>query len=43
MLRYVRPDDAASICAIYNHYIRHTRITFEESPVAPQGHGGENS
>jgi len=36
MLRFVRPDDAAPICAIYNHYILHTPITFEESPLAPQ-------
>lgn len=36
MLRNVRPDDAASICEIYNHYVRNTPITFEESPVAPR-------
>ncbi len=35
MLRNVRPNDAPSICAIYNHYVRHTSITFEESPVSP--------
>lgn len=35
MLRNASPDDAATICAIYNHYIEHTPITFEESTVAP--------
>jgi L-amino acid N-acyltransferase YncA len=35
MLRDARPDDAATICAIYNHYIEHTPFTFEESSVAP--------
>lgn len=34
MLRNVRPDDAAPICAIYNHYVLHTSITFEEAAVA---------
>lgn len=34
MLRPVRPDDAASICEIYNHYVQHTPVTFEESPVS---------
>jgi phosphinothricin acetyltransferase len=35
MLRPVRLDDASSICDIYNHYIQHTPITFEEVPLAP--------
>lgn len=33
----VRPataDDAAAIARIYNHYIAHTIVTFEEEPVA---------
>ena len=33
----VRPaanTDAAAICDIYNHYVRSTVITFEETPVA---------
>ena len=32
----VRPcttNDTAAICAIYNHYIEHTVITFEETPL----------
>jgi L-amino acid N-acyltransferase YncA len=33
MLRNVRIDDAPLICEIYNHYVRHTPITFEEIPV----------
>ncbi len=33
MLRHCTPADAAQICDIYNHYIRETVITFEESPV----------
>jgi L-amino acid N-acyltransferase YncA len=36
MLRNVRIDDAASICGIYNHYIRHTPTTFEEVSLAPE-------
>ena len=35
MLRNVKPDDASSITEIYNHYVLHTPITFEEIPVAP--------
>lgn len=33
----IRPcnnSDIPSICAIYNHYIEHTVITFEEQPVS---------
>ena len=33
MLRQCTPSDAAQICDIYNHYVRETVITFEESPV----------
>ncbi len=29
------PKDASDICAIYNHYITHTTITFETSPITP--------
>jgi L-amino acid N-acyltransferase YncA len=36
MLRPARPDNAPSICAIYNHYVLSTHITFEENPVAPE-------
>ena len=35
MLRDVHPDDAFSISEIYNHYVQHTPITFEETPIAP--------
>jgi L-amino acid N-acyltransferase YncA len=34
-IRPVVEDDAAAICAIYNHYIAHTSITFEQDPVDP--------
>lgn len=34
MIRPVTPADAARICAIYNHYIRETVITFEEVPLS---------
>jgi L-amino acid N-acyltransferase YncA len=34
VLRAVRPDDAAPICAIYNHHVTDTVVTFEETPVA---------
>lgn len=33
MLRAVTPRDAEAICAIYNHYVLHTWVTFEEEPV----------
>lgn len=33
MLRSATPADAAAIAAIYNHYIVHTVVTFEEEPV----------
>jgi phosphinothricin acetyltransferase len=33
MIRPVTREDAAAICAIYNPYIEHTVISFEESPV----------
>ncbi len=34
MIRHARPEDAAQICDIYNHYVRETVVTFEESPVS---------
>ena len=37
-LRIIRPArtaDAGAICAIYNHYILNTTISFEEEPVSP--------
>jgi L-amino acid N-acyltransferase YncA len=33
-IRPCSPDDAAQICAIYNHYVRETVVTFEETPVS---------
>jgi L-amino acid N-acyltransferase YncA len=35
MIRACVAGDAAALCAIYNHYVRETVITFEETPVAP--------
>jgi phosphinothricin acetyltransferase len=36
-IRAVAVDDAAAICAIYNHYVTDTIVTFEEQPVtAPE-------
>jgi L-amino acid N-acyltransferase YncA len=36
MIRPATTDDASQICAIYNHYVAHTPITFEERPVTPE-------
>jgi phosphinothricin acetyltransferase len=33
MIRPVMPQDVATLCAIYNHYIANTIITFEEVAV----------
>jgi len=33
-IRAARPGDAAAVAAIYNHYVAHTVVTFEEAPVA---------
>jgi phosphinothricin acetyltransferase len=35
MIRAATAADAAAIVAIYNHYIKNTTVTFEESPLAP--------
>ncbi len=35
-LRPVHADDAQAICDIYNHYIVHTVITFEQDPLDAQ-------
>jgi len=32
-IRTARADDAAPICAIYNHHVTDTVVTFEETPV----------
>jgi L-amino acid N-acyltransferase YncA len=34
MIRAARTNDATAIAEIYNHYVRHTVVTFEEVPVA---------
>ncbi len=34
MIRNAKPDDAASIAAIYNPYVEATVITFEETPLS---------
>jgi L-amino acid N-acyltransferase YncA len=36
MVRKVTVEDAEQICAIYNHYVRETYITFEEQPVSAE-------
>ena len=35
MLRSAVADDGTALAAIYNHYVAHTVITFEESAVTP--------
>jgi len=35
IVRDARPDDARAIVDLYNHYVTHTTITFEEQPVSP--------
>jgi L-amino acid N-acyltransferase YncA len=35
-VRNATAADAPDICAIYNHYVEHTPITFEEEPVAAE-------
>lgn len=33
MIRAATSADAPAICGIYNHYVNHTIVTFEEQPV----------
>ena len=33
MIREARLSDASAICAIYNHYVEHSTISFETEPV----------
>lgn len=40
MIRPVSSEDAAQIAAIYNHYVEHTVITFEETLVSAAEMGG---
>lgn len=34
MLRDCTTFDAAPVCAIYNHYVEQTAVTFEEAPIS---------
>lgn len=34
MVRSATTEDAARICEIYNHYVLHSTVTFEEQPVS---------
>jgi L-amino acid N-acyltransferase YncA len=34
MLRENLPSDLAGICEIYNHYVEHTCVTFDEDPLS---------
>jgi len=34
MIRKATPEDAQAICVIYNHYVLHTIVTFEEIAVS---------
>jgi phosphinothricin acetyltransferase len=35
MIRPATPTDAPALAALYNHYVQHSTITFEEEPVSP--------
>ena len=36
MIRSVYIEDSEAVCSIYNHYVRNTIITFEETPVSKE-------
>ena len=36
MIRPVCPADVKAICRVYNHYVLHTIVSFEEEAVAPE-------
>jgi phosphinothricin acetyltransferase len=36
LIRVVKEADSPRICEIYNHYVKNTRITFEETPVSQE-------
>lgn len=36
MIRYALPADAVQIARIYNHYVKHTTVTFEEAEVSAE-------
>jgi len=33
-IREAQPTDGSAVCGIYNHYVLHTTITFEQEPVS---------
>ena len=35
MIRPACPSDAEAVCHVYNHYVLHTIVSFEEEAVAP--------
>ncbi len=39
MVRAIRDDDVEAVCGIYNHYIQHTFVTFEEVLLKPEEMG----
>jgi phosphinothricin acetyltransferase len=36
MIRAVESRDVGAICAIYNHYVEHTIVTFDTTPVSEE-------
>jgi phosphinothricin acetyltransferase len=40
LVRAALPADAAALAAIYNHYVEHTVVTFDERPVAADDFAG---
>ncbi len=33
MIRTLQPEDAAAVAALYNHYVLHSTVSFEEEPL----------
>jgi len=40
MIREVQTQDVAALCAIYNHYVEHTTVTFKTAPVSEEEMAG---
>jgi L-amino acid N-acyltransferase YncA len=36
LIRVAKPDDAAAVAGIYNHYVRNDIATFEEEPITAE-------